>query len=178
LPAAPTQTQPKPEVSRPAALQILLAEDGEINQLVACGLVESLGHHVQVANDGHEVLQAMQGNSFDIILMDVMMPGMDGLEATAAIRKQEQTTGRHIPIIAMTAHALVGDRERFLDAGMDDYLSKPIGIDRLQEAIDRNRPHDGPPAQPPSPSHPLPLAPTAQVTMSPDATAPAIPPTR
>ncbi len=126
--------------SNPAGLQILLAEDGEINQLVACGLLESLGHQVQVANDGHEVLQALLRDSFDIIFMDVMMPGMDGLEATAAIRQQEQTSGQHIPIIAMTAHALVGDRERFLAAGMDDYVAKPISADSLLEAIERNRP--------------------------------------
>ena len=96
----------------------------------------SQGHRVTVASDGREVLSAIDREEFDIVLMDIQMPEMDGLETTAAIRKQEQTSGRHMPIIAMTAHAMRGDRERCLAAGMDGYISKPIVSAELLESIE------------------------------------------
>jgi CheY-like chemotaxis protein len=113
-----------PVPSRP--LHILLAEDNPVNQQLARILLGKQGHRVVVASDGHQALTALQQQTFDVVLMDVQMPAMDGLEATAQIRAAEQQTGRHIPIIAMTAHAMKGDRERCLAAGMDGYVSKPI----------------------------------------------------
>ncbi len=107
------------------SLRILLAEDNAVNQKLAVRLLEKAGHRVTAAWNGNEVLERLEEDTFDLILMDVQMPEKDGLEATAAIRQQEQATGEHIPIIAMTAHALKGDRERCLDAGMDAYLAKP-----------------------------------------------------
>ena len=98
--------------------------------------LEKEGHVVVVADNGAKALKALQENAFDLILMDVQMPVMDGVEATAAIRQAEETTGHHIPIIAMTAHAMAGDRQRFLKAGMDGYVSKPIHSQELLEAID------------------------------------------
>jgi PAS domain S-box-containing protein len=108
------------------SLKILLAEDSLINQKLAVGLLERQGHQVQVANNGREAVEAVEQEEFDLILMDVQMPELDGLQATRTIRRQERTTGRHIPIMAMTAHAMPGDREMCLAAGMDDYLTKPI----------------------------------------------------
>jgi len=109
------------------SMRILLAEDGVTNQKVACGLLARLGHTVVVASNGLEAVNMFQYDSaYDLILMDIQMPEMDGYEATIAIRDLEKSTGTHVPIVAMTAHALKGDRERCLDAGMDDYLSKPI----------------------------------------------------
>src|SRR5215475_8701344 len=116
------------------SLRVLLAEDNPVNQMLAMRILERLGHKVQVANNGKEVIRLAQ-EYFDLILMDVQMPEMDGLEATAAIRVAEAGTGRHVPIVAMTAHAMKGDREKCLSAGMDGYLSKPIRIDELQQAM-------------------------------------------
>ena len=122
--------------SRPRpSLHILLAEDNAINQKLAITLLEKQGHTVSTALNGEEALEALARQSFDLILMDVEMPGMDGLEATQAIRQAERD--EHLPIIALTAHAMKGDRERFLDAGMDDYVSKPIRPSELFQAIDR-----------------------------------------
>jgi CheY-like chemotaxis protein len=98
-------------------------------------LLEKLGHRVAVARDGRETLAAWRGRPFDVILMDVQMPEMDGLEATAAIRAAEAGTGRHTPVVALTAHAMVGHRERCLAAGMDDYLTKPVQPDDLARAL-------------------------------------------
>jgi CheY-like chemotaxis protein len=106
-------------------LRILLAEDNTVNQMVAVRLLQKRGHAVTVAANGKQALAALGKQPFDIILMDVQMPEMDGFEATALIRAREKDTGGHIPIIAITAHAMVGDRERYLDSGMDDYVSKP-----------------------------------------------------
>lgn len=117
-------------------MRILLAEDSLANQKLAVGLLTKWGHHVTVANNGAEALRAWaeppEGRPFDVVLMDVQMPEMDGFEATAAIRDRERSLGRHTPIIAMTAHAMKGDRERCLDAGMDGYIAKPI---RQQEVV-------------------------------------------
>ncbi len=117
-------------------LRILLAEDNIINQKVALHLLERRGHTVAVANNGQEVLAALEKSSFDLILMDVQMPVMDGFEATRLIRLKEKMTGAHIPIIAMTAHALKGDRERCLEAEMDDYIAKPLKSEELFKKIE------------------------------------------
>ncbi|MGB8952552.1 MAG: PAS domain S-box protein [Candidatus Aminicenantales bacterium] len=118
-------------------LNILLAEDNLINQKVTILVLNKQGHKVMVANNGREVLSALKNANFDLILMDVQMPKMDGLDATKAIRKKEEKTGSHIPIVAMTAHAMKGDRERCLAVGMDEYLSKPLKLAHLMDTIDR-----------------------------------------
>lgn len=117
-------------------LRVLLAEDNAVNQRVAVRLLEKQGHTVVVASDGRKALEALARERFDVVLMDVQMPVMDGVETTAAIREKEKATGIHIPIIAMTAHAMTGDRERFLASGMDGYVSKPIHGPQLLEAIE------------------------------------------
>jgi PAS domain S-box-containing protein len=116
-------------------LRVLVAEDNQVNQLLATRVFEKLGHQVVVAADGREAVSAAKTGKFDLIAMDVQMPEMDGLDATRAIRAWEETTGTHIPIIAMTAHAMRGDRERCLSAGMDAYTSKPILLRELEQAI-------------------------------------------
>jgi len=118
-------------------LRVLLAEDNPVNQTLAIRILEKIGHKVQVVNNGKEAIGRAQGEEFDLILMDVQMPEMDGLEATTAIRAAEAGTGKHVPIVAMTAHAMKGDKEKCLSAGMDGYLSKPIRIDELMQAISR-----------------------------------------
>jgi signal transduction histidine kinase/CheY-like chemotaxis protein len=118
-----------------AALRILLVEDSVFNQKVAVGLLQKYGHTVVVANHGREALALLDSGDFDLILMDVEMPEMDGLEATAIIREKEKGTGNHVPIVAMTAHAMKGDRERCLAAGMDDYVSKPIRAQQLFDTL-------------------------------------------
>ena len=117
-------------------LRILLAEDSLVNQKLAIALLQEQGHHVTVARNGREAVAASEAGSFDLILMDVQMPEMDGLEATAAIRQREQTTGVRTPIVAMTAYALKGDKERCLEAGMDSYVAKPIRAQELLNAIE------------------------------------------
>ena len=114
---------------------ILLAEDGVINQQVAVRLLEERGHSVVVVNNGRAAVEQVAAQSFDVVLMDVQMPEMDGLEATAAIRQAEAPTGGHIPIVAMTAHAMKGDRDRFLAAGMDGYVAKPVRPHELYAAV-------------------------------------------
>ena len=118
-------------------LRLLLAEDNLVNQKIACRVLEKQGHHVTVAADGRQAIAALAREPFDVVLMDVQMPEMDGFEATAAIRAAEQGTGRHLPIIAMTAHAMQRDRERCLAAGMDDYISKPLNTPLLLEMLQR-----------------------------------------
>jgi CheY-like chemotaxis protein/HPt (histidine-containing phosphotransfer) domain-containing protein len=117
-------------------LRILLAEDGLVNQRVAIGLLKNHGHEVMVANNGREAVELLDRQPYDVILMDVHMPDMDGFEATAVIRKKEQQSGNRIPIIAMTASAMKGDRERCLAAGMDSYVSKPIDPEQLYKALE------------------------------------------
>jgi len=116
--------------------RILLAEDNAVNQMLAVRLLEKRGYAVSVAADGRAALTALERDSFDLVLMDIQMPGMDGFEATAAIRGKEKLTGAHIPIIAMTAHALKGDQERCISAGMDAYVCKPIRTSELFSAIE------------------------------------------
>jgi two-component system, sensor histidine kinase and response regulator len=118
-------------------LNVLLVEDNAVNQKLAERLLEKQGHSVVSADNGKEALVALENDHFDMVLMDVQMPEMSGVEATAAIRETERATGRHIPIIAMTAHALKGDREQCLEAGMDEYLSKPISAADLANTIER-----------------------------------------
>ncbi len=118
------------------SLRVLLTEDNVVNQKLAVRLLEKRGHSVIVANNGKEALEALHRNEFDVVLMDVQMPEMDGFEATAAIRAEEQKSGRHIPIVAMTAHAMKGDRERCLEVGMDEYISKPLQPGDLFEAVE------------------------------------------
>ena len=117
------------------SLRVLLAEDNPVNQTLAMRILERLGHKVEVVNNGKEALRQVQAEEFDLILMDVQMPEMDGLEATTAIRQAETGTGKHTPIVAMTAHAMKGDREKCLSAGMDGYLSKPVRIDELKQIL-------------------------------------------
>lgn len=117
------------------SLHILLAEDNRVNQKVATRLLEKRGHHVVLVGNGEEALGALVQGPFDLVLMDVHMPGMDGIEATMAIREREKSTGFHQPVIAMTALAMTGDRERCLAAGMDGYLSKPIDLQKLDEVL-------------------------------------------
>jgi CheY-like chemotaxis protein len=114
-----------------------LAEDHPPNQQLAVRLLERHGHSVVVANNGLEVLAALEKKSFDLVLMDIQMPEMDGFAATKEIRRREQQTGGHLPIVAMTAHAMKGDAERCLAAGMDDYVAKPIRRKTLYEALQR-----------------------------------------
>ena len=118
-------------------LHILLAEDNEINQLLAGKLLEIRGHTVVAVNNGREALVALKREPFDVVLMDIQMPEMDGLTATAAIRENERSTGRHVPIVALTAHAMRSDRERCLAAGMDDYVTKPLRANQLFAALAR-----------------------------------------
>jgi signal transduction histidine kinase/DNA-binding NarL/FixJ family response regulator/streptogramin lyase len=117
------------------ARRILLAEDNVVNQKVASRLLEKSGHSVLVVANGTEALAAIERESFDVVLMDVQMPEMDGFEATARVRAREVNQARHLPILAMTAHAMSGDRERCLAAGMDGYLSKPVQLAELIQAI-------------------------------------------
>jgi len=117
-------------------LRILLAEDNLVNQKLASRLLENQGHMVVVASDGAQALDTLERQSFDLVLMDAQMPVMDGFETTAAIRRLEQSTRAHIPIIAMTAHAMVGDRQRCLQAGMDGYIAKPVHAHELFETIE------------------------------------------
>ena len=119
------------------AARILIAEDNIINQRVAAALLTKRGHTVTVVNNGREAVDVLQREPFDLVLMDVQMPEMDGFEATAAIRERERETGRRIRIVAMTAHAMTGDRERCLAAGMDGYLSKPIDQRSLFDVVEK-----------------------------------------
>ncbi|MGO9892662.1 MAG: response regulator [Bryobacteraceae bacterium] len=135
-PAEPASESPK----RAVTLRILLAEDNPVNQQVALRMLERQGHSVTLAGDGRAALAALGRGPFDLLLMDVQMPDMDGFEATAAIRDRERGTGEHVAIFAMTAHAMAGDRERCLAAGMDGYIAKPIRKKDLLDALARVRP--------------------------------------
>jgi signal transduction histidine kinase/CheY-like chemotaxis protein len=144
-------TPPRPQsavATKPARrARILLAEDNVVNQRVAAGLLTKRGHDVTIAQDGREALARFDRESFDIVLMDVQMPDIGGIEATQAIRMRERGTGRHIRIVAMTAHAMNGDRERCLTAGMDGYLSKPVDQHMLFAVVEQEA-GDVPPLAP------------------------------
>ena len=128
------------------ALRVLVAEDNPVNQQVASGMLEHAGHEPIVAANGREALALLDKEPFDLVLMDVQMPEMDGLEATTAIRERERGTQRHVPIVALTAHAMKGDAEKCLAAGMDGYLAKPLQLRELTDAIARVVPGAGRPA--------------------------------
>jgi len=127
---------PRPAATSRGGLHVLLAEDNEVNQRVAQRFLERLGHRVTLANDGREAVDQWRQQPFDLILMDVQMPEMDGFEAVATIRDAELLRGTRTPVIALTAHAMSGDRERCLAAGMDGYLTKPVKLAQLVAAID------------------------------------------
>ena len=116
---------------------ILLAEDNPVNQKVAIHLLQKKGHRVTVVENGRQALEIIEKEKFDLVLMDVQMPEMDGFEATRQIRQREQSTGQHLPVVAMTAHAMKGDREKCLEAGMDDYVAKPLYPEELYRVIER-----------------------------------------
>jgi signal transduction histidine kinase/ActR/RegA family two-component response regulator len=122
---------------RTKRVRVLLAEDNAVNQKVASRVLEKHGHHVTVASNGREALAALDRAHFDVVLMDVQMPEMDGFETTAVIRDRERISGSHLPIIAMTAHAMQGDRERCIAAGMDNYISKPLNAPELIELLEK-----------------------------------------
>jgi len=139
-------------------LRILVAEDSLVNQKLAVGLLQKHGHTVVIADNGKAALTALASQDFDVVLMDVQMPEMDGIDATAAIRAEEKQTGRHVPIIALTAHAMKGDRERLLAAGMDDFVAKPIRLQQLLDTLQRVLAPSGsakPPFPEPSPQEPV-----------------------
>ncbi|WP_165252233.1 response regulator [Paludisphaera soli] len=138
---APPESASRPRIGkRSRPLRLLLAEDNALNQRLAVSLLEKRGHQVVVVGNGREALAAFDRGSFDAVLMDVQMPEMDGFEATAAIRARESASGARTPIIAMTAHAMKGDRERCLAEGMDDYVAKPLRPQELFEALERLAP--------------------------------------
>ena len=122
--------------SKRQGLRILLAEDNAINQKVAVTLLQKAGFSVDVVENGVQAVEQARKGNYNAILMDVQMPIMDGFDATKQIRQMEKSSGKHIPIIAMTAHALKGDRQRCLEAGMDDYVSKPIQQAELIEVVE------------------------------------------
>jgi two-component system, sensor histidine kinase and response regulator len=147
--AAPVEeTGEKPVAPKGRSLRLLLAEDNTVNQRLAVRILEKRGHHVTVVGTGKDALCALERESFDVVLMDVQMPRVDGFEATGIIREWERKSGKHQTIIAMTAHAMTGDRERCLAAGMDEYISKPLDAQKLIELIDRFAP--AAPSVPPS----------------------------
>jgi CheY-like chemotaxis protein len=138
-------------------LSILVAEDNPVNQRLAARMLEKRGHRVTLAGHGQEALDALAREAFDFVLMDVQMPEMDGLTATSLLRQREQGSSKHQVVIALTAHALKGDEERCLAAGMDGYLSKPIRPQELDEILSRRLAarkisHDSPIVAEPSPS--------------------------
>ena len=140
LGAGPPQSSriaaPSPPASDRPGLRILLAEDNPVNQMLVLFLLEKQGHQISTAINGKEAVAALETQPCDLVLMDVQMPEMDGFEATKIIRTREGRSGRHVPIIAMTAHAMKGDRERCLAAGMDSYVAKPIQAKELLQAIE------------------------------------------
>ena len=135
--AVQTMIQPAAANQSLVSLRILVADDNPVNQTVAAGILQKLGHRISLASNGREAVTAAREQKFDLVLMDVQMPELDGLAATARIREAEAGTARRTPIAAMTAHAGDGDRERCLAAGMDDYVSKPISKEKLMDVIGR-----------------------------------------
>jgi PAS domain S-box-containing protein len=136
-PSRPPRPTPVPHSAGYRRLRVLVAEDNVVNQQVVMGFLDRAGHAAVVVRTGGEVLTALERHDFDIVLMDVQMPELDGLETTAAIRKKERSTGRHVPIVALTAHVVKGDEERCLEAGMDAYVPKPLRARELFAAMER-----------------------------------------
>jgi PAS domain S-box-containing protein len=157
--APPRPSSPQTPGSQPRTCRILLAEDNLINQKVALAILRQAGHEVVVVNNGREVLDLLESRPFDVVIMDGQMPVMDGFEATARIRQREQQVGGHLPVIAVTAHALRGDREHCLAAGMDGYVSKPVDpvqlLREIEACLDRTKAGDSPPVPPASVEEPL-----------------------
>ena len=149
-PALPASMLPADLADR--RLHVLLAEDNVVNQRLAASVLERRGHRVTIAANGREALAALGRQAFDLVLMDVQMPEMGGLEAAVAIRERERGTSRHVPIVAMTAHAMKGDRERCLAAGMDEYLTKPLDSRQLCMTVEHLA--GGAPAPVPVPAAP------------------------
>src|SRR5262249_25980895 len=118
-------------------LNLLLVEDNPVNQKLAIRLLEKMGHDVVLAVNGREAVELAATKEFDVVLMDIQMPVMGGMEATKKIREAETKSGKRTPIVAMTAHAMKGDKERCLEGGMDGYVSKPIRLDLLRSEIER-----------------------------------------
>jgi CheY-like chemotaxis protein len=134
---APPVPAPQHAQTIPRCLRVLVAEDNMVNQKLMTRMLEKRGHTVVVAGDGRSALAALERQSFDVVLMDVQMPAMDGLAATVVIRERERQTGAHLPVMALTAHAMKGDEEKCLAAGMGDYLTKPMKAHELDAALDR-----------------------------------------
>ena len=132
-----------------ASLSVLLAEDNKINQRVAVAMLKRAGHRVQVVSNGRDAVFESGRRDFDVILMDVQMPEADGIQATQMIRAREKESGARVPIIALTAHAMQGDRERCIQAGMDDYLTKPLSAAALNEKLSSELARRRSPATPP-----------------------------
>jgi CheY-like chemotaxis protein/HPt (histidine-containing phosphotransfer) domain-containing protein len=129
------ETSHKDEIPLNDNVRILLAEDNSINQLVAIKILNRLGYTAETVSNGLEAVKSAEAKDYDLILMDCQMPELDGYAATEMLRKHEETSGRHTLVIAMTAHALKGDREKCLSAGMDDYLTKPIDMKALDQML-------------------------------------------
>jgi CheY-like chemotaxis protein len=145
--AVPIEDQTQPREERAAVipsrkLHILVADDNLVNLRLARSLLAKQGHSAVAVGSGREALAALEQQSFDLVLMDVQMPNMDGFEATKVIRAQERISQKHLPIVAMTAHAMSGDRERCLAAGMDSYVTKPVDAAKLFTAIKDALPKD------------------------------------
>jgi CheY-like chemotaxis protein len=136
-PPLPCEEPPASAAAAPAGpLRILVVEDNAVNRRLAAKLLENRGHEVHTACDGRSAVEMAGSERFDVILMDIQMPGIDGFQATAAIRERERSTRGHVRILALTAHAMKGDRERCLEAGMDGYVAKPVRPAALFAAID------------------------------------------
>jgi len=133
--APPVQVEPPPEATRPIAGHVLLVEDNPVNRQVAQRLLMLMGLSYSGAFNGKEALEQLDKDSFDVVLMDCQMPIMDGYTAVRILRQNEETSGKHLPVIAMTANAMAGDREKCLRAGMDDYMSKPLNRALMEQTL-------------------------------------------
>jgi two-component system, sensor histidine kinase and response regulator len=133
----PSSAQPAARTASPNGALVLVVEDSPVNRVVAVSVLERCGYHVHVVNDGREALQALSMQRYDAVLMDCQMPDIDGYQATQELRRRERGGTDHTPVIAMTAHAMLGDRERCLEAGMDDYVSKPVRSQVLADVLQR-----------------------------------------